>query len=153
MTNRSIINTFKFHVPRHWLFFSIAAIWMFASLRIFMTAWAGIQSTHTPVLLFILVSGLGSLIFTRLVFNKVTVRYILRIRKIESTRTSIFNMMSVKSYLLLMFMIAMGITFSKLHILPVNIFSMFLGALGLSLFTSAIQFLREWRLKPLMNTD
>lgn len=146
--NKSILNTLKIRVPRHWLFFSIAVIWMFASFRIFMTAWEGIISTQTSMVLFILVSFMGSVIFTRLVFSKVTVRYILRIHNLEAERPSIFNMMSGKSYLLLAFMIAMGITFSRLNILPVNIFSMFLGALGLSLFTSSLQFFRAWRFKP-----
>lgn len=118
-----------------------------------MTAWEGINSTQTPVVLFVIVSSLGSIIFTRLVFSKVTVKYILRIRNMESGTQSIFNMMSGKSYLLLAFMIAMGITFSKLDILPVNIFSMFLGALGLSLFSSSLHFLRAWRFKPVLETE
>lgn len=151
--NKSLLNTLKLHVPRQWLFFAIATIWMFASFRIFMTAWEGIISSQTPVVQFVLVSFLGSVVFTRLVFSKVTVRYILRIHSIEADRPSIFNMMSGKSYLLLAFMIAMGITFSKLNILPVNIFSMFLGALGLSLFTSSLQFFRAWRFKPVIETD
>ncbi|HLO90053.1 MAG TPA: hypothetical protein VK172_02700 [Lentimicrobium sp.] len=65
----------------------------------------------------------------------------------DADRPSLFTMFSGKSYLLIAFMITMGITLKKLDIIPLNFFSMFLGSLGLSLFTSALNFLRAWRIK------
>lgn len=147
---QTIINTIKLPVPRQWLFFAIAAVWLIASVKVFMTAWEGILSSNFPVIYFVLVSFVGSMIFTRLVFLKVTAKYIFRIHNMENERPSIFSMFSLKSYLLLVFMIAMGITFKYFNIVPVYILSLFLGALGLSLFTSSMHFLRAWRLKTVI---
>lgn len=143
-----IINKLKIRIPRQWLFFALAGFWMFASIRVFMTAWEGILTSKTPVVYFIIVSFIGSMIFTRLVFLKVTARYIYRIDTMEEEMPSIFRMFSLKSYLLIVFMISMGISIKYFNLLPINILSMFLGALGLSLFTSSMHFLRAWRLKP-----
>jgi hypothetical protein len=147
---QTIINTIKFPVPRQWLFFAIAAVWLLASVKVFMTAWEGILSSGFPVMYFVLVSFVGSMIFTRLVFLKITAKYIYRIHNMENERPSIFSMFSLRSYLLLVFMITMGITFKYLDIIPVYLLSMFLGALGLSLFTSSMHFLRAWRLKTVI---
>lgn len=142
---RSIINTLKVRVPRQWLFFGMASFWLMASVRVFITAYEGILITKTPVLYFVLISFIGSMIFTRLVFSKVTAKYIFRIHSMDDDQPSIFSMFSLKSYLLIAFMIGMGISLKYFDIVPLNILSVFLGALGLSLFTSAIQFLRAFR--------
>ena len=148
MTNKNkIINTLKIRIPRQWLFFAVACFWMFAALRVFMVAWEGILSTKTPMIYFILVSFIGSIVFTRIVFIKVTAKYIERIDIMEDEMPSIFRMFSPKSYLLIAFMISMGISIKYFNLLPVSILSMFLGALGLSLFTSSISYFRAWRLK------
>lgn len=143
-----IINKLKIRIPRQWLFFALASFWMFASIRVFMSAWDGILNSKTPIVYFVIVSFIGSIIFTRLVFLKVTARYIYRIDTMEEEMPSIFRMFSPKSYLLIIFMISMGISIKYFNLLPISILSMFLGALGLSLFTSSLQFLRAWRLKP-----
>jgi len=146
INTKSIINALKAKVPRQWLFFGMASFWMMASVRIFMTAYEGILISKTPVLYFVLISFIGSIIFTRLVFSKVTAKYIVRIDSMTDEQPSIFSMFSLKSYLLIAFMISMGISVKYFQLLPVNILSIFLGALGLSLFTSAIQFFRAFRL-------
>lgn len=110
-----------------------------------MVAWEGILITKTPVIYFVIVSFIGSMIFTRLVFLKVTARYIYRIDIMEDEMPSIFRMFSIKSYLLIAFMISMGISVKYFSLLPLNYLSMFLGALGLSLFTSALHFFRAFR--------
>lgn len=143
--NKTIINKLKIRVPRQWLFFAMASFWLIASIRVFMVAWEGILITKTPVIYFVIVSFIGSMIFTRLVFLKVTARYIYRIDIMEDEMPSIFRMFSIKSYLLIAFMISMGISVKYFSLLPLNYLSMFLGALGLSLFTSALHFFRAFR--------
>lgn len=142
---KTIINKLKIRVPRQWLFFAMASFWLIASIRVFMVAWEGILVTKTPVIYFVIVSFIGSMIFTRLVFLKVTARYIYRIDIMEDEMPSIFRMFSIKSYLLIAFMISMGISVKYFSLLPLNYLSMFLGALGLSLFTSALHFFRAFR--------
>lgn len=146
----TLINKLKIRIPRQWLFFAMASFWMFAAIRVFMTAWEGILITKTPILNFVLVSFLGSIIFTKLVFIKVTARYISRIDVMEDEMPSLFRMFSPKSYLLIAFMISMGIAIKYFALLPVNILSMFLGALGLSLFSSSLSFFRAWRFKTIL---
>ncbi|MGE5383663.1 MAG: hypothetical protein ACM3PX_09575 [Omnitrophica WOR_2 bacterium] len=150
MTLKSIIDTLKIPVYRNWLFFAVAIIWLFASVRVFLTAWEGTLETKTPLFYFIIASFIGSILFTKLVFMKVTSRYIRRIHTMTNERPSLFAMFSVKSYLLIMFMISMGIGFKYSGIVPLKYLSMFLGALGLSLFVSSLQFFREWKLNYLI---
>jgi hypothetical protein len=142
---KTIINTLKIPVPRNWLLFSAASVWLIASVRVFMTAWEGILETQSSASIFILVSFLGSILFTRLVFRKVTAKYIHRIHSMVDEYPSLFSMFSIRSYLLIIFMISMGIGLKYSGIVPLNLLSMFLGVMGLSLFVSALNFLRAWR--------
>lgn len=113
-----------------------------------MTAYDGIVITHTPMLLFITVSITGAAIFFKTVFLKVSKKYIHRIHVMRDDKPSIFAMMSLKSYLLIAFMISMGVFFSHTDLIPKSLLSMFLGSLGLSLLTSSILFFRAWHIMP-----
>lgn len=144
-----VIKAIKIPVPRKWLFLAVAALWTFASVKVFSTAWKGAMDTHLSVYFFIWFSVVGSIIFTRLVFLKVTSRYIKRIHNMVESRPSLFSMLSTKSYLLLALMIAMGIITKNTNIIPQQYLTLFLGALSLSLLTSAAIFLNEWRLNAI----
>ncbi len=133
-------------VPRPWLFFAVASLWTFGSIRVFMTGYAGIIQGKGSIPHFLLVSALGAYVFTRLVFMRVTSRYISRIHAIEHLRPSLFSMFSLKSYGVMAFMITLGIVVKTFDLFPLILLSMFLGALGVSLFVSAMHFLRAWYL-------
>ncbi|GEM_PF-1974382 len=133
-------------VPRPWLFFAIAALWTFGSIRVFMTGYAGIIQGKGAISHFLIASCAGAYVFTRLVFMKVTNRYISRIHAMEHVRPSLFSMFSLKSYGLMAFMITLGIAVKAFDLFPLILLSMFFGALGLSLFISAMHFLRAWLL-------
>ncbi|HLN52890.1 MAG TPA: hypothetical protein VK212_04225 [Lentimicrobium sp.] len=131
-------------VPRPWLFFAVASLWTFGSIRVFMTGYEGIIEGKGSIYRFLLISSLGAYVFTRLVFTKVTSRYLLHIHSIEHTRPSIFSMFSLRSYCLMAFMVTLGIVVKTFDLFPLIPLSMFMGALGISLFISAMHFLRAW---------
>lgn len=133
---------FKPAVPKQWLYFAIALVWIYASFRIFMLAWDYTIANKISLVIFAFISLLGSYLFTKLVFLKVTKRYITRIYLMVDERPCLFSMFSPKSYLLIIFMISLGIFMKYFTFIPGYLLALFYGSLGLSLFTSAILFIR-----------
>lgn len=146
MEKQSTFRYLAIPVPRPWLFFAVASLWTFGSIRVFMTGYYGIIEGKGSIPNFLCISGLGAYIFTRLIFMRVTSRYISRIHAIQQIKPSLFSMFSLKSYGVMAFMITLGIVVKSFDLFPLIPLSIFLGALGISLFISAMHFLRAWML-------
>ncbi len=133
-------------VPRVWLFFAVAGLWGFGSVRVFLTGYYGIIEGKGSIPNFLFISSLGAYAFTRVVFMRITSSYILRIHEMKHHRPSIFAMFSLRSYGVMAFMVTLGILVKTFDIFPLIPLSIFMGALGISLFVSAMHFLRAWML-------
>lgn len=144
---KQLINFSKLPVPKQYLYFAISFLWIFASVRIFMLAWENTLASKLPVMVFAMGSFVGAYFFTKLVFRKVTSKYINRLDEMQNHRPSIFAMLSPKSYLVILLMISMGVGIKFLPFIPANAQAIFFGSLGLSLFTSAMFFYRAGRLQ------
>ncbi len=147
-----IIKTASIPVPKKWLFFAMATLWLIASIKVLTIAWKGMFLSRIPVIGFLILCIVGAILFSQLVFIRVTKRHITWIQNIRSDKPSLFFMMSIRNYLLLASMILMGIITGYFQIIPISLLSLFMGALGISLFFSSMRFFKAWQIHTSINT-
>ena len=80
-----------------------------------------------------------------LMFTGVVRKYAARIMSMTEPRTSIFKTFSVKGYLIIAFMITLGITLKHIPGIPAPFFAWFYLGLGLGLLSAGVRFLLRWR--------
>ena len=79
-----------------------------------------------------------------MMFTGVVRKYSERILSMTEDRTSIFRTFSLKGYLVIAFMISLGIGFKHIPGIPSNFFAWFYCGLGLGLLSAGIRFLLRW---------
>ena len=77
-------------------------------------------------------------------FTGVVRRYAGRILSMTEPRTSVFKTFSVKGYLIIAFMITLGITLKRLPQVPDSFIAWFYTGLGPGLLSAGIRFLIRW---------
>ena len=85
-------------------------------------------------------------------FTGVVRRYAARIMSMTEPRTSIFKTFSVKGYLIIAFMITLGITLRRIPHIPDSFIAWFYCGLGPGLLSAGIRFIVRWR-KAVHNLD
>ena len=78
-------------------------------------------------------------------FSGVIRKYAGRIEAMTEPRTSIFRTFSVKGYLIIAFMITLGITLKRIPGVPDSFIAWFYSGLGPGLLSAGIRFLLRWR--------
>ena len=77
-------------------------------------------------------------------FTGVVRKYAARIEAMAEPKTSIFKTFSVKGYLIIAFMITLGITLKRIPQVPESFIAWFYSGLGPGLFSAGIRFLIRW---------
>ena len=77
-------------------------------------------------------------------FTGVVRKYSARILAMPEAKTGIWRTFSLKGYLIIAFMIALGITLSHIPGIPSNFFAWFYSGLGPGLLSAGIRFLIRW---------
>lgn len=77
-------------------------------------------------------------------FTGVVRKYAARIMSMTEPRTSIFKTFSVKGYLIIAFMIALGITLRRIPHVPDSFIAWFYCGLGPGLLSAGIRFIFRW---------
>lgn len=78
-------------------------------------------------------------------FTGVVRKYTERILAMPDERTSILKTFSPKGYLIIAFMITLGITIRRIPQVPDSFIAWFYGGLGPGLFSAGIRFILRWR--------
>ena len=121
-------------------------IWLAIGLRILLTGLGAYQrlwpDSRMPwwwVISLVIFAGFF------LMFRKVVARYSARILAFTEPRKSILHTFSLKGYLLIAFMIGLGITFRHLPGITDVFFATFYTGLGAGLISAGIRFLLCWK--------
>jgi Kef-type K+ transport system membrane component KefB len=77
-------------------------------------------------------------------FTGVVVKYAARIMAMTEPKTSIFKTFSVKGYLIIAFMITLGITLKRIPQVPDSFIAWFYCGLGPGLLSAGIRFILRW---------
>ena len=79
-----------------------------------------------------------------MMFTGVVRKYSARIMSMTAEKTSIFRTFSLKGYLIIAFMISLGISLKYIPGIPDSFFAWFHLGLGLGLLSAGIRFLIRW---------
>jgi len=137
------LKSLKPGVPKVVLIALGAALWGFAAFRILKMGFIFIEKHALHHLINYLIGFAGFVPFFLLVFRKVSLRYITRIKNLPQRRPCMFAFFDVRGYVMMSFMITMGIVFSHWKVIPELYEGTFFISLGLSLLASSVFYIVE----------
>lgn len=113
-------------------------LWSIAGFNVLRKGLAALAEDHRWwIVLLALLIGSGFV----LMFTGVVRRYTLRIRTLEGERFPFYRFMSLRGYLLIAFMMTLGISLGLLPGMPTAFFASFYTGLGTALSYGAIRFI------------
>jgi hypothetical protein len=139
-TAKTILQLFKPGIPKRYLLFVAALVWTFAGGMLFFRGFS--MLFLFPRLLWVKLIGslTGGLFFYKFMFFKISFKHTRRILKMEIERPCFFSFFSFRSYIMMAFMISMGITLRITGIVPIEYLSILYVTMGVPLTMSAFRF-------------
>lgn len=134
----------KYGVNRQFLLITAGIVWIIAGaniLRIGIVTW--INSTQDWMFK-IGEATVVFLLFFVFIFRKLYYKHTRRIEEKKEDKNCPFSFFDVKSWIMMVFMIALGITIRSLHLLPDSFISVFYTGLSIALILTGILFIRYW---------
>lgn len=137
----TILKKLKPGIPKQGLLYIATLVWAFVSFRILFIGYEDIIENTSLYWVFIPTGALLAIPFFKFLFLRVANKHIDRILRVESERPCLFSFFDIKGYLIMAFMIALGISAQKARFIPHSYLGIFYISLGFSLFFSALHFL------------
>lgn len=137
----------KYGVNRQILLIIAGTVWIIAGgniLRIGIVTW--MNNSHDWMFK-IGEATIVFLLFFVLIFKRLYYKHTRRIEQKKETRNYPFSFFDVKSWIIMIFMISLGITIRSFHLLPESFISVFYTGLSIALILTGILFIRYWWLK------
>ncbi len=138
----------KYGVSSNTLLLTAGVVWLVAGLNILqigLSCW--ITDTHYW-LLKVCEASLVFLLFFCMVFHKLYSKHTQRITSGKRERHCPFSFFDVKGWIVMAFMIGMGVTIRKAHLLPGSFIAVFYTGLSLALIATGGRFIRLfWKRK------
>ena len=127
-------------VPKRILLFIAACVWTFAGSMLMFKGYKMLDITGNLLwlkLIFVLTAGI---VFYLKVFSKLSMKHTRRILNMTETYPCMFSFFNFRSYLIMIFMIAMGITLRTTEWVPLGILSYLYMMMSVPLFLSSMRF-------------
>lgn len=134
----------KYGVNKQFLLITAGLVWIIAGvnvLRIGIITWMNCTENW---LVEIGEATVVFLLFYLLIFRRLYVKHTLRIEQKESNKHNPFSFFDAKGWLIMFFMIALGFTIRRFHLLPDSFISVFYTGLSTALILTGLHFLRYW---------
>ncbi len=135
----SCIEKFKPAVPKRYLMLVAALVWLFAGGMLMYKGLSIMIYVDFAVLKLSISITLG-IVFFFLLFSKIVKKHIARIIGLKSKSPCFFSFFSWKSYLLMGFMISMGILLRRSNLLPTEYLAAFYVTMATPLLISSFHF-------------
>lgn len=135
-----IIRAIRSRVTRRLLLFMAAFVWTFAG---FMLLFRGISLSldiKNSFWLKIVISLSGGGLFYLLVFSRISREHVRRIINMENDNPNFFSFFSIRSYVLMIIMIASGILLRRSGIIMPEYLALAYITMGIPLMVSALRF-------------
>lgn len=119
------------------LAFIAGIIWLIAGFnvcRIGVVSWMSLD-TISP---FMIIGSIISLILFSIMFVKMLFKNVKRIRKIDIRKRNMWDVMPVKSYVIMIFMITFGILLRRCPLVPPSFIASFYVGLGMALMVAGV---------------
>ena len=91
------------------------------------------------------------LLFFVLIFKRLYYKHTQRIERKKEQKSCPFSFFDVKSWIVMIFMICLGITIRSSHLLPESFISVFYTGLSIALILTGVLFIRYWWLRRKTN--
>lgn len=134
----------KYGVSRQSLLVIAGFVWMIAGaniLRIGIVTW---MNSSQNWMFKIGEATIVFLLFFVLIFKRLYYKHTQRIELKKEEHNCPFSFFDVKSWILMVFMISLGITIRSLHLLPDSFISVFYTGLSIALLLTGLLFIRYW---------
>jgi uncharacterized membrane protein YidH (DUF202 family) len=135
---------YKPGVTRRTLLIILGLFWGFAAYRILRIGIRQLGMNPYHIWIRTAIGLIGFVIFFRSVFWRVVRRHKRRIMTLAPDRPCVFSFFNWKNYLVMLFMVTMGIVAVKLSHVPPDYLGVFYISLGLSLLASALYNIYHW---------
>lgn len=131
----------KLGVPRRVLLFLASLVWAIAGFNILKIAIEELLIIENMQIIGIIGGIIGFLLFFKFVFFKMYKKHTSRIINIENERPCIFSFFDRKGYMIMIFMITLGISLRGFNLIGGIPLVMLYLSIGLSLSSASIAFL------------
>ena len=134
----------KYGVTQHTSLITAGVIWLLAGinmLRIGLVCWVGEEQQYW--LFKVCEASLVFLLFFGIIFHKLYKKHTLRISQKEGKHCP-FSFFDVKGWVVMIFMITIGVVARTYHLLPDSFIAVFYTGLSLALIGTGLRFIRYW---------
>lgn len=140
MENQNFIKKIKPGVPKRLLMFMAAIVWTFAGGMLLFKGSVFLEQTSQYSLLKIGLSIIGGALFYWFIFSRISLNHALRIVNLKQENPCLFSFFSIKSYIIMIIMISLGVFLRTSGIVPVAYLAVLYLTMGIPLFLSAFRF-------------
>jgi hypothetical protein len=138
--NKSFFQTLKPGIPKQYLLLVAGLVWTFAGCMLLIRGFSMLLLFPQLLLLKIIIGFVGGLIFYFALFSGISQKHTRRIIGLPIERPCLFCFFHIKSYVMMVFMISMGMTLRKTGLVPLEYLSVFYVTMGTPLLLSAFRF-------------
>lgn len=144
MGNKTLASRFKPAVPKRYLLLVAAAVWAFAGCMLLFKGLSYLLGHSDMLALRLAGAVVFGVAFFGLMFMRISLKHINRIRAIEVVRPCIFSFFNFTSYLMMGGMITLGIALRHLNFINKDYLFTFYIGMGIPLLLSSMRFLWAW---------
>jgi hypothetical protein len=127
-------------VPKRILLFIAAGVWTFAGSMLMFKGYKMLDTTSRYLWLKLLVVLLGGIAFYLKLFSKLSLKHTLRILNLKNEYPCLFSFFNIRSYLIMFFMISMGITLRSTGWIPFPYLAFLYLMMSVPLLLSSLRF-------------
>ena len=138
--NVKILTLLKPSVPKRLLLFIAAALWTFAGSMLMFKGYKMLDTTTRSLGLKLLIALAGGILFYLKLFSKLSLKHTLRILKMKEAYPCAFSFFNFRSYLVMIFMISMGITLRTTGWIPLPYLAYLYMMMSVPLLLSSLRF-------------
>lgn len=140
----NLLKSFKFSVTKRTLLFEAAVIWTFAGVMLLFRGSSMLEASSGFSWLKVFGCICGGLIFFVLVFLKISRKHVNRIINLHGDRHQFYEFFNLRSYLMMIGMISLGVFLRKTSIVPLASLSLAYITMGIPLLFSSFRFYHRW---------
>ena len=141
----------KYGVNKQILLITAGAVWITAGINILRIGIITWLSNSQAWMFKIGEATVVFLLFFVLIFKRLYYKHTRRIDDKKKTRNCPFSFFDVKSWIIMICLIPLGIPIRSSHLLPASFISVFSTGLSIALIMTGILFIRYWWLKRKVN--
>ena len=134
----------KYGVNKQILLITAGAVWITAGINILRIGIITWLNNSQDWMFKIGEATVVFLLFFVLIFKRLYYKHTRRIEEKKKTRNCPFSFFDVKSWIIMIFMISLGITIRSFHLLPDSFISVFYTGLSIALILTGILSKRYW---------